>query len=102
MDAVALEAVEVGAAMGDQISVNRWGSGDGMVDLVDGSFGGGGFFGSFGAKEIIIPLAAGDLIDNFVVEARVALECGLVFGGERGGKLGGVGVAKVVEFGGGI
>lgn len=45
-------------------------------------FGASDLFGSAWAEEVVIPLAAGDLIDGFVAEAGIVFEGGFVFGSE--------------------
>ncbi len=60
IDIVPEEAVEVGAAMGEEVDFGRRGGGDGLIDCFDVFASGLGGFGGLRAKEVVVPLTAGD------------------------------------------
>lgn len=68
--------------MGDEVDARGRDVGDGRADLANVVFGLGDLVGGLWAEEVVIPLTAGDLVDNFVAETGIVFEGGFVFGSE--------------------
>lgn len=84
VDAVGTEAVEVGAAVGNEVDARGRDAGDSGADLVDVVLSLSDLFGGLRTEEVVVPLTAGDLIDGSVAETGIVFEGGFVFGGESG------------------
>lgn len=94
---IAVKTVEVGAAVGNEIDAGGRNAADGGTETSDGAFGVGDGFGSLAAKGFVIPDAAGDLVNGFVIKTGIAFEDGFVVWGEKMVDKLGVGLTESVE-----
>ncbi len=60
IDIVSEEAVEISAAMSEEVDFGRRSGGDGLIDCFDVFASGLEGFGGLRAKEVVVPLTAGD------------------------------------------
>lgn len=97
MNVIAEEAVEISAAVGEEVDFGRRGGGDGLIDSFDVFAGGLEGFGGLRAKEVVVPLIAGDGVDEAVIIAGVVFEGGFVFVDQGGVDELGIGIAEGVE-----
>lgn len=78
IDIIALETVEIGATMSDEVGFYGWGGSDGLADLVDRVLGASELFWGLSTEQVIIPLSTRDLIDSFIIETRIIFERRLI------------------------
>ncbi len=97
MNVIAEETVEISAAMSEEVDFGRWGGGDGLIDCFDVLTSGLEGFGGLRTEEVIVPLAAGDGVDEAIIIAGVVFEGGFVFVGQGGVDELGIGVTEGVE-----
>lgn len=99
---ISVETVEIGTTVGGDIRIKGGGRRNGMTEGGNRFLSKSELLGSLGAEEVVIPLTTSDLIDGFIVEARVIFEGCFVGRGEVGIKVIGVGYTKLLKLGFGM
>ncbi len=78
---VTAEIAEIGAAVGSEVGGELGRGVDGVSDMFGGVVDGGDFVGGLGPEDVIVPIAASDLVDSFGAETGVVLKGDDVFVG---------------------